>query len=540
MSSLESIERAGRLMCRARRILAYGNLDSILQRPLYHGEGAVFPQFVERARGCELVDTTGQTFVDWVNGGGPVLLGYAHPAVEEAIRAQLACGPTVSMMHPLEVELAEELIEMVPCAEMVAFGKNGSDSLTGAVRAARALTGREVILQYGMHGFHDWYVVGNPQVRGAPGSLAPLIQPFPYNDLDALRELLERHAGRVAAVVMEPVREILPDPGYAQGVRELTRRHGALLIFDEVVTAFRLGNGGGQAFLGVEPDLACLGKSMANGMPISALVGRREFMEIVPAVAFGMTFRGETLTHAAARAVLRVLREEPVAEHVARIGERVRAATHRICARLGLRCRLGGPPARMTFVFEDQGGRRWDQLQALFVQECLKNGIFTNGNVLPSYAHDDLAVERTARGFERALEVVAAALEPDPSAPRAMIAIGFLEHVGEEARMLHLSGWMLLPDRAPDAVQVRLADGSLVPALTVERPDVAAAHPDVPGARQAGFALNVPLPALACDGRRELTLRALCGERVAFLCRVVLEGQAWTRPQWIGDGVIYA
>ncbi len=552
-ASPQDIERAGRLICRARRSLAYGNLDSILQKPLEYGEGLAFPQFVESARGYEFTDTTGRTYVDWVNGGGPVLLGHRRPEVEEAIREQMGAGPTLSLMHPLEVEVAETLIEMVPCAEMVAFGKNGSDSLTAAARLARCLTGREVIVQYGMHGFHDWYVCHNPVVRGAPESLKPLIHPFRYNDLEGLAELLEQLEGRVAAVVMEPVREILPESGYLESVRELTHRHGALLVFDEVVTAFRLGNGGAQGVFGVEPDLACLGKAMANGMPISALVGRREQMEQLPAVAFGMTFRGETLTLAAARATLGILRNESVAEHVARIGAEVRDGFEQACARHDLRIALGGPSARMTFVFQEDGGIPWDSLQALFVQACLERGVFTNGNILPSAAHDAAAVERTLEGFEGALAVVAEAVHggrraqegagESTSLPRAMISVGYLDELRRQGDELVLSGWALLDGGPADAVEIATPSGESFLARPTERPDIAVAHPDVDRAERAGYAAVLPLAAVReADGDRlVLRLRLRRGTRVAFLCRVIVESppdasDAWPGPHWTGDG----
>lgn len=543
MAAPDPAERTARLMRDARRLLPYGNLDSILQRPLLWDDDATFPQFAERAEGCEIVDTEGRRHVDWVFAGGPALLGYRHPAVEDAVRAQLACGPTLSLMHPLEIEVARTITELVPCAEMVAFGKNGSDSLTAAMRVARAITGREVILHYGMHGFHDWFVSGNPAVRGVPESLRALIHPFPYDDLPALEELFARFRGRVAAVVMEPVRERIPSPGYMAGVREITARHGALLVYDEVVTAFRLGPGGGQAFVGVEPDLACLGKSLANGMPLSALVGPRRVMETVRSVAFGMTFRGETLSLAAARATLRTLVEERVHERVAAVGERVRTSFHASAARHGVRCRLAGPPARMTVGFETQGGLAHADLNALYAQECLKNGVFSNGNVLPCAQHDDAAIERSCAAFERVFAVLGQAVarngQGDRGAPAAMVATGFLEAAHDDGTNVHVAGWLLLARGAADAIEFELADGSRVRAASVERADVAAAHPTAEDARAAGFAANLPKSALRSENGRHATLRALRGDRVAFLCRIWFEGGTWTGPVWLGDGAAF-
>jgi len=539
-------------MKRGRDTLAYDAFDSILQKPLYTTDGGVFPQFAVSAEGGELVDSTGQRYVDWVNGGGPVLLGHRRREVEEAIVEQLRAGPTLSLTHPLQLEVAEQLIEMVPCAERVAFGKNGSDSLAAAARLARAVTGRQVIVQYGMHGFHDWYVAHNPLVQGVPEPLRSLIQPFEYNDLAGLEALLERFEGQVAAVMMEPVRERLPEDGYLEAVRELTRRHGALWIWDEVVTALRLGNGGAQEVFGIEPDVACLGKALANGMPLSAVVGKREYMDRLPAVAFGMTFRGETLTLAAAKATLRVLREEPVAEHVARVGEMVRRGFDDACREHDLRIGLGGPPGRMTFVFPEDGGVKPDEQCSLFVQECLKRGVFTNGNILPSYAHDEAAVERTVVGLDGALAVMAEAIHagrkhvlgagrgPSPG-PRAAIAIGYVEELRRAGSDLVVNGWSLLPDMAPNRVDAVATDGTVVEASVVERPDIVAAYPHVWNGARAGF--SVVLPWQSC--RSELLLRFWRLGRVAFVCRVVIgrwgeEENARGGGYWIGDGVIFA
>ena len=284
------------------RLLGYGGFHRMAWARFYGDDDGAFPRFAERADGYELIDSEGRSFVDWTNGGGPVILGYNHPAVEEAVRAQLAhkAGPTLTLMHPVELEVASKLTEMVPCAEMVAFGKNGSDAVTAAVRIARAATRREVILHHGGHGFHDWFV-SSLGAAGVPKAIGSLVHSFPYNDLAALEALFDRFEGQVAAIVMEPVNIAMPAAGYLESVRELAHARGALLIFDEMVTAFRLAPGGAQELFGVTPDLTALGKGIANGMPLSAVVGRREYMRHLPNVAYGMTFRGETLSLAAAR-----------------------------------------------------------------------------------------------------------------------------------------------------------------------------------------------------------------------------------------------
>jgi radical SAM protein with 4Fe4S-binding SPASM domain len=495
----------------------------------------VLPRFAVSADGYELVDSSGRKFVDWVSGGGPVILGYRHPAVEEAIRAQLAAGPTLSLPHPIQLDVARLLIETIPCAEMVAFGKNGSDAVTAAVRIARAVTGRDMILQHGIHGFHDWHTCLRPRVQGIPKMLRALVHPFPYNDLGALEDLFARFEGDVAGIVMEPVTGQLPEPGYLESVRELAHAHGALLVFDEMVTGFRLANGGAQELYGVVPDVACFGKALSNGMPLSVVAGKREYMEWLPRIAFGMTFRGETLSLAAARAVLETIRDEPVTGHVAEIGSQVRAAFDRACAEHGVRGELRGPEARMTFYFDDHGVVASAAIKAVFLRECARNEVFTNGNFMPTYAHDGEAVDRTERAFERAITAVASLVENSQRTVTEAIAAGFsaarpvaeglpggfLEVLREGKMGLAVEGWMLLENGGPDAIELVSDTGEVVVAAAVDRPDLANAFPQVEGAQGAGFSATLPASTFAREGNYEFTLRAREGNDVVFSGRVV-------------------
>lgn len=404
-------EDSERLWSRAQRVLTTG-LWSVSHGAFRYPDG-VFPLLAQRGEGCMLWDTTGRAYIDWMIGWGPVILGYRHPAVEQAITRQLAEGPLLSLLHPIEIEVAEMLCDAVPCAERVAFGKNGSDVLAAAVRVARAFTGRELILFHGYHGFHDWYLAAHPGCEGVPQSLRGSILEFAYNDAEGLARLFERFPGRVAAVVMEPTNIALPAPGFLEAVRRLTTEHGSLLVFDEIITGFRLARGGAQEAFGVVPDLACVGKALANGMPLAALVGRGDVMQTVHRVGYGMTYRGETLSLAAARACLEIFEREPVAKRLAATGASLRSLYHETRGRIGVDTALIGPDARQTFAFA--GSRRITPLgcQTLFVQECLKRGVLTNGNVLPCLAHDEAAVTRSSQVFAQSLEVVARAVDAE-------------------------------------------------------------------------------------------------------------------------------
>lgn len=552
--------RTAELLERARSLFAYGGLDGIVERPLLHEDGA-YPQFAASARGAEFTDTCGRSYVDWVNGWGPVILGYRHPEVEAAIRAQFDAGPTLSLMHPLELAVAERLARLVPCAERVAFGKNGSDVVGAAVRLARAVTGRERIAQYGFHGFHDWYVCMLPGVRGVPQSTRELVTTFPYGDLGALERLLAKRD--VAAVVMEPVREVWPPSGYLEGVRELCTRHGTLLVFDEIVTAFRIAKGGAQELFRVVPDLACVGKAMANGLPLSALVGKSEFMRVLPETGFGMTFRGETFSLAAANATLAVIERDDVPAALGRSGERARTGFRALTARHGVFARLAGPPQRMTFEFHERHGVSPAAQRELFLLECLRHGVFTNGNLLASAAHDDAALERTFAGFDAALASVARALA-DGVAPVRRAAHGFVETLDERPTTrardlddrgepghdtellrdggveLHVDGWLMLADGAPDELVARGPSGVERVCERVVRPDLARAHPTLVRPEDAGFTVVLPAESFADESVWDVTLSARRAGRTVFLCRVVRRRAVAVRsaPHSVAAGAI--
>src|SRR3989338_1892781 len=231
------------------------------------------PLFLTHGQGSRVWDVDGHQYIDFVNGLLPIVLGYQYPAVDEAIKRQLKKGITFSMASVLEYELARLLIKHIPCAEMVRFGKNGSDVTAGGVRIARGGTGREHVAVCGYHGWQDWYIGSTTRNLGVPKSTQAMTHKFVYNDIVSLEKIFKKYRGKIAAVIMEPMSYEEPKNNFLQKVKQLAHKHGALLIFDEIVTGFRFGLGGAQSYFGVIPDLAAFGKGMANGLPISALVG---------------------------------------------------------------------------------------------------------------------------------------------------------------------------------------------------------------------------------------------------------------------------
>ena len=372
----------------------------------------VAPVYLERGAGSHVWDVDGNEYIDYPMALGPVILGHNEPAVTAAAIAQLERGIAFSLPHPLELELAELLVEVIPCAEMVRFGKNGSDATTGAIRAARALTGRDLIACCGYHGWQDWFIGTTSRARGVPAAVRALTRVFRYNDLASLEQIFAEHPGQVAAVILEPVGVVPPQPGFLEGVRELTHRQGALLIFDEVVTGFRLALGGAQQLFGVTPDLACFGKALGNGFPISAVVGRAEVMAIFDEIFFSFTFGGDALALAAALATVRLLQEEPVIPHLWKQGQVLQEGYNALAAEFGLEqiTRCVGLPPRTVVTFQDEQGAEALVFKSLFQQECLKRGILFSGSQNLCYRHSDEDIATTLAVYREAMAVLAEAV----------------------------------------------------------------------------------------------------------------------------------
>ncbi|MBI2113060.1 MAG: aminotransferase class III-fold pyridoxal phosphate-dependent enzyme, partial [Candidatus Wildermuthbacteria bacterium] len=224
------------------------------------------PLFITHGKGAYVWDVDGNKYLDFVNGLLPVVLGYQYKKVDEAVKDQLKKGITFSLPSPLEYQLAKKLTQLIPCAQMVRFGKNGSDATAGAVRLARAVTKRDRIASCGYHGWQDWYIGLNPKNAGVPQAVKNLVHKFEYNNIQSLEQLVKKYPGEFAAVIMEPMTFSKPQDRFLHRVKTIAHANGALLIFDEIITGFRFGLGGAQEYFRVIPDLATFGKSMANGM----------------------------------------------------------------------------------------------------------------------------------------------------------------------------------------------------------------------------------------------------------------------------------
>ena len=376
------------------------------------------PLFLERGKGCRVWDVDGNEYVDFVQGLLPNILGYAHDEVNAAAIAQLARGHSFSLPHPVEVELAERLTRLIPCAEMVRFGKNGSDATAGAVRAARAFTKRERIACCGYHGWQDWFIGSTTRHAGVPGAVRALTHPFPYNDLAALEALLGQHPGEFATVIMEPVNFTEPQPGFLEGVKELAHRHGALLIFDEICCGFHFGLGGAQKQLGVTPDRACFGKAMGNGFPIACVLGRREVMRTFDEIFFSFTLGGEVASLAAAMKVLDILEHTDALARLTAQGRRMQDGVNALAKRAGLENRIvcAGRPSWSLIKFLNPDGTPSLLVRSLFQQEVVKRGVLILTTHNMSAAHDEAAVAQALETYAAVFKTLAGWLaDADPA-----------------------------------------------------------------------------------------------------------------------------
>jgi glutamate-1-semialdehyde aminotransferase/spore coat polysaccharide biosynthesis protein SpsF (cytidylyltransferase family) len=402
--SAELLQRAHQLVPGGTQTLSKG-IDQFVK--------GVTPAFLERGSGCHVWDVDGNAYIDYPMALGPIMLGYDHPATVDAVRKQMGEGTVFTLPHRLEVEVAERVIDMVPAAEMVRFAKNGSDATSAAIRLARAVTGRDEVAAGGYHGWHDWYVGLTERRAGVPEAVRSLTSKFTFNDVDSFEAAMARNP---AAIILELPAED-PAPGFLEHVRRRCTETGTVFIWDEIVTGFRWGPGGAQEYYGVTPDLACLGKAIANGLPLAVIAGSAELMKGFSSVFFSGTFGGETLSLAAAKATLDEIGRGVVCPTIWERGARFRQGLSAAIAESGLPVDLIGHPPRSAFVFKTDGQVDME-LRGLFLQETVRRGILFGGPVFVTWAHEDADLDYTVEVVAQALGVLREAVETDSVAAR--------------------------------------------------------------------------------------------------------------------------
>lgn len=380
------------------------------------------PSFIVRGKGCRVWDVDGNEFIEYGSGLRSVTLGHAYEPVVRAAASQMELGNNYNRPALLEIECAEKLLSFVPAADQVKFAKDGSTTTTAAVKLSRAFTGRQRVAMCGNHPFfsyNDWFISTTEMDGGVSDDSRRVALKFSFNDIESLRALFDAHPGEIGCVILEPARNEEPVDNFLQKVRTLCTEKGAVLIFDEMITGFRLHNGGGQAFYGVKPDLSTFGKALANGFSLSALVGKREIMDLgglqhdkERVFLLSTTHGAENHSLAAAIATMNIYESEDVIQHLDAQGQRLRAGINQVIGQMGIEDHfaVAGLNANMYYIVSDEERNPSQPYRTLFLQEMIKRNVLAPSFVV-SYSHSDSDIDQTIEAVAGSLQVVASALE---------------------------------------------------------------------------------------------------------------------------------
>lgn len=378
-----------------------------IRRP-YNFVPGEYPIFLERGHGGHIVDVDGNDYIDMLCAYGPIIMGYDEPEINDAVIAQMQKGFCFSLVQPIQNELEQKLIDIIPSAERVILVKTGSDATSVAVRIARGYTNRNTILRCGYHGWHDWAVEVH---GGVPQCVQDLTVEFEYGDLADLEAKLKERQGDVAGIIVTPVGHPLakpvmaPPPGYLEGVRKLADQYGAVLIFDEIRSGFRVALGGAQERYGVTPDLSTFGKAMANGYPISAVVGKAEFMNVCEKTVFiSSTFFPNSLEMAAALKCIEVIQRDRIIEQVWDKGAWFLAELERVVKATGAPAKVSGIPP-MPYLTFDKVDDHYKTRRDTFYTETIRRGLF-----IQPYHHWYISARHTEADLKHAIRAITEAL----------------------------------------------------------------------------------------------------------------------------------
>jgi len=402
-----SIKKSDELYAKALELIPC-TTQTLAKGPQQNIKG-IAPKYLLKGKGSHVWDVDGNEFIDFNMAIGPLSLGYAYDKVDEAIKKQLEDGITFSLMHPLEVEVAELLNKIIPNAESIRYSKSGADVTSAAIRVARAFTKREKILCCGYHGWHDWFISVTDRNAGIPNVIQDLTFTFNYNDIQSVIDSIDEDT---AAVILEPFVFEAPKNNFLQKLRDVCDKNGTLLIFDEMWTGFRIALGGAQEYFGVKADLATFSKAVANGMPIGILVGRKEVMNVLEKdVFFFTTFGGEALSLAAAKATITELKEKNVPDYLAKQGKILKDDYNRIADELNMPyTKCVGYECRSLITFDASAGNPLE-MKSLVQQEMIKRGILWGGFHNMSFSHSDEDIEYTLKVYRDVLPILKKAVE---------------------------------------------------------------------------------------------------------------------------------
>ena len=405
------------LYIKAKKLIP-GGTQLLSKRPEMFLPGE-WPAYYSKAKGCEVWDLDGNHYYDAsLMGVGSCINGYANDEVDLAAKEAIDNGVMCTLNAPEEVALAEKLLEIHPWADGVRYAKAGGEAMALATRIARASTGKDIVLVCGYHGWHDWYlaanlVKGDPLAdvhlkgldpAGVPRGMAGTNLIFHYNNIDEFKRLIDENRGNIAAVVMEPIRNDYPENGFLSDIRTITEKEGIVLVFDEITAGFRLCLGGSHLVLGVTPDIAVFAKAMTNGYPVSAIIGKKKFMDAAQGTFISSTFFTERVAFAATLKSIELYEKNNVAEHINRIGEIVQKKWKEIADKYGVDIEVGGiyPLSHFGFKYDNPLAYK-----TFFTQEMLKRGFLAATAFYITYAHTDEIIEKYFEAYEEVIKLIA-------------------------------------------------------------------------------------------------------------------------------------
>lgn len=387
----------------------------------------LWPAYYSKAKGCRVWDLDGKEYVDTSYMGiGANILGYADEEVNDAVTRAVLDGSMCTLNAPEEVTLAESLFSLHPWAEMVRYAKTGGEALSIAVRIARAHTKKDMILFCGYHGWSDWYLSANLsensaldghllkglEPAGVPRGLINSSKPFHYNDIEAFTDLIQKNKGKIAAVVLESVRNVMPKPEFLKTIEALTKQENIILIIDEVSAGFRLNCGGAHLVLGIEPDIAVFAKALGNGYPMAAVIGRKRIMDSAQSTFISSTYWTERVGLCAAIAMINKYKRECVEKHLELVGKMVQEGWRELADKYELPIHISGIYPLSHFDFETENAL---VLKTLFTQEMLKKGYLATNAFYSSFAHTKADISAYLEAASDTFKIIKTSIEKDTS-----------------------------------------------------------------------------------------------------------------------------
>ena len=403
-------EKSTEFLTRAEATIPIGSQTFSKSRTQY--PVGISPLFATRAKGPYLWDLDGNKYIDLVSNLAAITLGYRNRKVDSAVRKQMNLGNGFSLPSTLEAVVAEKITSLLPSAEMVRFGKNGTDATSAAIRLARAYTGRDYVAVCGYHGWQDWFIGSTSRNKGVPKKISALTLTFKYNDIKSLEKMFSKHPKGIAAVILEPMTYEFPENKFLEKTKKLCQKYGAVLIFDETITGFRFSKGGAQEIFQVTPDLSTFGKGIANGYPLSVVCGSREIMREMENIFFSGTFGGELLSLAAANVVLGMHQKNEISPTLNKYGEELSQDLQKVIDQADMSglLEIKGHPTWKFLEWKDGREFTAPELKTFFMQEMFRSGILILSTHNVTLAHNKKIRGVIISKYERVLTLMKKAI----------------------------------------------------------------------------------------------------------------------------------